>query len=209
MIQWVEANIAKYKGNPDRMFAWASRRQRPLGTYVGRPELYGPKGVGLKGVIFMSGQFNILPCNPPAAKVDAAVPTRQRSRTRQHLRSRPNNSTDGALPGAPPDNPVDPTPPARSRTPSRRRDATNALHFARLQGDESKIMLATAELDPGIEGKMSAFNQAFHESSARKAPTLPDNAVRKRRKPHVGSVLHRHPRQNSFRTNPGLDQKIK
>src|SRR5207244_6343388 len=26
-----------------------------------------------------------------------------------------------------------------------------------------KIMLATAELDPGISGKMSAFNQALHD----------------------------------------------
>ena len=47
MFQWVEANISKYKGNPDRMFAWAqSAGNGPLGTYVGRPELYGPKGVG-------------------------------------------------------------------------------------------------------------------------------------------------------------------
>ena len=60
MIQWVEANIAKYKGNPDRMFIWAqSAGNGPLGAYIGRPELWGPKGVGVKGAIFMSGQFNI------------------------------------------------------------------------------------------------------------------------------------------------------
>ena len=28
-------------------------------------KLYGPKGAGVKGAIFMSGQFNILPLNPP------------------------------------------------------------------------------------------------------------------------------------------------
>ena len=40
MIQWVEANIAKYKGNPDRMFIWAqSAGNGPLGIYIGRPEL--------------------------------------------------------------------------------------------------------------------------------------------------------------------------
>ena len=67
MIQWVQANIAKYKGNPDRMFIWAqSAGNGPLCTYLGRPELYGPKGVGVKGAIFMSGQFNILPVQPAA-----------------------------------------------------------------------------------------------------------------------------------------------
>jgi Carboxylesterase family len=62
MIQWLQANIAKYRGNPDRMFIWAhSAGNVPLGTYVGRPELHGAKGVGVKGVIFMSGQFNVAP----------------------------------------------------------------------------------------------------------------------------------------------------
>ena len=44
MIQWLQANISKYKGDPERMFIWAhSAGNGPLGTYVGRPELYGPK----------------------------------------------------------------------------------------------------------------------------------------------------------------------
>src|SRR5437762_14088182 len=56
MIQWLEANIAKYKGNPDRMFIWAhSAGNGPLGIYIGHPELHGPKGPGVKGAIFMSG----------------------------------------------------------------------------------------------------------------------------------------------------------
>ncbi len=66
MIQWAEANIGKYKGNAARMFIWAqSAGNGPLGTYLGHPELYGPKGAGVKCAIFMSGQFNILPLNPP------------------------------------------------------------------------------------------------------------------------------------------------
>jgi hypothetical protein len=53
MIGWLQANIAKYKGNPDRMFIWAhSAGNGPLGQYIGRPDLYG---VGVKGAIFMSG----------------------------------------------------------------------------------------------------------------------------------------------------------
>jgi len=56
MIQWLQQNIAKYKGNPDRMFIWAhSAGNGPLGIYVGHHELHGPKGVGLKGAVFMSG----------------------------------------------------------------------------------------------------------------------------------------------------------
>jgi triacylglycerol lipase len=38
----------------------------PVSTYIGHPELYGPEGVGVKGVVFMSaGTFNILPATPP------------------------------------------------------------------------------------------------------------------------------------------------
>src|SRR6516225_3450444 len=56
MIQWLQANIAKYKGNPDRMFIWAhSAGNGPLGVYVGHPEIQGPKGPGVKGAVFMSG----------------------------------------------------------------------------------------------------------------------------------------------------------
>ena len=67
MIQWVEANISRYKGNPARMFIWAhSAANQPLAIYIGRPELWGPQGVGVKGAIFMSaGPFNILPLKLP------------------------------------------------------------------------------------------------------------------------------------------------
>ena len=53
MIEWLKTNVAKYKGDPDRMFIWAhSAGNGPLGQYIGRPDLYG---VGVKGAIFMSG----------------------------------------------------------------------------------------------------------------------------------------------------------
>jgi hypothetical protein len=69
-VQWVNQNISKYKGNPARVFIWAqSAGNIPVGTYVGHPELYGPKGVELKGVIFMSAPgFNILPATAPAGQ---------------------------------------------------------------------------------------------------------------------------------------------
>src|SRR5213080_2550122 len=56
LIQWLQTNIAKYGGNPNRMFIWAqSAGNGPLGVYIGHPELYGRKGPGVKGAIFMSG----------------------------------------------------------------------------------------------------------------------------------------------------------
>lgn len=67
IVQWVNQNISKYKGNPTRVFIWTqSAGNIPVSTYIGHPEYYGPKGVGVKGVIFMSAPgFNILPATPP------------------------------------------------------------------------------------------------------------------------------------------------
>jgi len=62
VIEWVQENAAKYKGNPKRVFIWAhSAGNGPVATYIGHPELYGPKGSGIKGAVLMSGNFNILP----------------------------------------------------------------------------------------------------------------------------------------------------
>jgi hypothetical protein len=63
VIQRVHANIAKYKGNPNRVFIWShSAGNPPVGTYLGRPELYGPEGIGVKGAILMSpAPFDIAP----------------------------------------------------------------------------------------------------------------------------------------------------
>jgi triacylglycerol lipase len=88
VVRWVDQNVAGYKGDPARVFLWAqSAGNVPTGTYVGHSDLYGPKGVGLKGVIFMSpATFNILPatpprtgpnppCGPQPASASAAAPT--------------------------------------------------------------------------------------------------------------------------------------
>jgi hypothetical protein len=70
IVQWVHQNIAKYKGNTARVFIWCqSAGNIPVSTYVGHPELYGPEGVGIKGVVFMSAPaFDILPAKPPAVQ---------------------------------------------------------------------------------------------------------------------------------------------
>ena len=50
VIDYLQANVAKYKGNPKDMFIMAhSAGTAPLTQYIGRPDLYG---LGVKGAIF-------------------------------------------------------------------------------------------------------------------------------------------------------------
>jgi hypothetical protein len=194
MIQWVEANIAKYKGNPDRIFAWAqSAGNGPLGTYVGRPELYGPKGVGLKGVVFMSGQFNILPVQPAGAPGGRGGPGGAPGSGPQPgatCGAGPNNSTDGALPGRTVGQPGGPNAPGGGRGPQV--DAATQLTRSTLPAYKTtkvKIMLATAELDPGIEGKMSAFNQAFRDELCKEGPDHCPTMLFEKGESHMSEVF--------------------
>lgn len=191
MIQWVQANISKYKGNPERIFAWAhSAGNGPLGTYVGRPELYGPKGVGLKGVVFMSGQFSILPVTVgggggpgggrggsgrggsgvpggpagggPGGAVAAGGPG-------SSCGGGGMAATDGALPGRTAGQPGGPNAPAAPGGGGRGAPVDAATQLARstlpaYKTTPVKIMLVSAELDAGVtRGQMSAFNVAFHD----------------------------------------------
>jgi hypothetical protein len=51
VIEWLQTNVAKYKGNAADMFLMAhSAGTGPLTQYIGRPDLYGQ---GVKGAIFM------------------------------------------------------------------------------------------------------------------------------------------------------------
>ncbi|HTA43944.1 MAG TPA: alpha/beta hydrolase [Bryobacteraceae bacterium] len=67
VVQWVNKNISQHKGNPKRVFAWSqSAGNIPLSMYAGHSDLWGPEGIGLKGIIFMSPPaFDILPVTPP------------------------------------------------------------------------------------------------------------------------------------------------
>jgi hypothetical protein len=50
IVQWVNQNIAGHKGNPERVFIWTqSAGNIPVSTYIGHSDLWGPKGVGVKG----------------------------------------------------------------------------------------------------------------------------------------------------------------
>ena len=168
MIQWVQANIAKYRGNPERMFIWAqSAGNGPLGVYIGRPELWGPKGVGVKGAIFMSGQFNILPVQPAApAGGRGGADILAGAGKACGLPAGAAFSDAGAIEGP---GRADPPPSGGARgTFGRGPQVDAATQLARsslptLKTTTVKIMLATAELDPGIHGTHSAFNQALHD----------------------------------------------
>jgi hypothetical protein len=139
VVQWVDQNIARYKGDAGRAFLWAqSAGNVPAGTYVGHPELYGPKGVGLKGVIFMSAAtFNILPAtpprtgpNPPCGQLTAELTVRT-------------NTPSASVPAAA-QAPAAPAPSAQS-------DAATLLARSNLPGlvnSKLPVLITTAELDP-------------------------------------------------------------
>ncbi len=185
MIRWVEANIPKYKGNPDRMFIWAqSAGNGPLGTYIGRPELYGPKGVGVKGAIFMSGQFNILPLNPP----NPAGPGGAFAGTGSTCGGPGQGVSQGVIQGPSAASQAAPAA-GGGRGAAQPVDAATQLARSSLPGlkrTKVALLFASAELDPGINGSMSPFFQTLHDEHAQgRSGPLPDYAFRKRREPHV------------------------
>jgi Carboxylesterase family len=132
IVQWVNQNIASHKGNPERVFIWTqSAGNVPVSTYVGHSDLWGPKGVGIKGVIFMSPPaFDILPATPPPVQ-GGFGPCGQPSG-----RSAAAAPAAGRGPGGPGRAQVDPaTQLARSNLPG-------------LISSKLPFMLVTAELDP-------------------------------------------------------------
>src|ERR1041385_9064493 len=143
---WIRMSHAT-RGDPGRVFLWAqSAGNVPTGTYVGHPEFYGPKGVGLKGVIFMSpATFNILPATPP--------------------RTGPN----------PPCGPQPAAAPAPAQAPAAgagragQPDAATQLARSNLQGlVNSKVpfLITTAELDPP---SIIAFAETLKDQLDRKS----------------------------------------
>ena len=176
MLQWVEANISKYHGNPDRMFVWAhSAGNGPLGIYAGHPELYGAKGIGVKGIVFMSGGFNILRpdgSNPVQAAAAATGPGE--FKVGATCGAGPMNANDGALPGKAagqpggpnivPEGPGAPAVPGGNAAQIPQDERINRSSLPALEKSEVKIFLASAEFDPGVvNGQPSVFNQALHD----------------------------------------------
>jgi len=189
MIQWVEANIGKYHGNPDRMFIWAhSAGNMPLGTYIGRPELWGPKGVGVKGVIFMSpAAFDIAPIEvPPMVSGANPMSILADSGKTCGLPGGAAMSSAGALPGKTEGQPGGPdaafgappggAPRGGGAPPGFGAPVDAATRLARsslpeLKKTTVKIVLANAELDPGVDSKgIMPFNQMLHDELCKEGP---------------------------------------
>jgi hypothetical protein len=190
MIQWVEANISKYKGNPDRMFIWAqSAGNGPLGTYIGRPELYGPKGVGVKGAIFMSGQFNILPLNPP----NPAGPGGAFAGTGSTCGGPGQGISQGIIQG-PSAAAAGPAPAAAGGGRGAAQPVDAATQLARSSLPELKktkvaLLFATAELDPGINGSMSPFFQTLHDELCKEGPAHCPTLLFEKGESHMSEVF--------------------
>ena len=181
MIQWVEANIAKYKGNPERMFIWAqSAGNGPLGTYLGRPELYGPKGVGVKGAILMSGQWNIAPLEVPGA--GRGPGPNEPGGAFFGAGSTCGASAPGAGEGAGRAGRGVPQPPdpatqiARSTLPE-------------LKKTKVKLLFASAELDPGVHGGMSDFYQVLHDELCKEGPAHCPTMLYEKGESHMSEVF--------------------
>jgi hypothetical protein len=197
MIQWVEANISKYSGNPDRMFIWAqSAGNGPLGTYLGRPEVWGPKGVGVKGAILMSGQWNIAPLEVPGAGRGPAPnePGGAFFKAGSTCGANGPTATDGAISG--PSSvrngggaggraaeggrgpaPVDPaTQLARSTLPEYKKTKV-------------KLLFASAELDPGVHEGMSAFYQTLHDELCKEGPEHCPTMLYEKGESHMSEVF--------------------
>jgi hypothetical protein len=219
MIQWVEANISKYHGNPDRMFIWAhSAGNMPLGTYIGRPELYGPKGVGVKGVIFMSpAAFDIAPLEVPAPPAGSNPFAALAESGKTCGVEGGAFSSSGALPGRTVGQPGGPDAAAPARPPagSGRGPAGGgapggapagfggppvdaATRLARsslpeLKKTSVKIMLVNAELDPGadsaVDGGMMPFLQILHDDLCKEGPAHCPTMLYAKGESHMSEVF--------------------
>ena len=181
MIQWLQSNVAKYGGNPNRMFIWAhSAGNGPLGIYIGHPELHGPKGAGVTGAIFMSG--NPVPDlgaqggrGGPGA---GANPLAGAGTTCGEAGGA--TSTAGVISGPSGTTPAAPRGGAAAGDRGRggapggsgggrggqQLDAATIAARSNLPGFKSTkvaIMLARAELDPGVDGDMTVADIALHD----------------------------------------------
>ena len=209
LIQWVQANIKTYQGNPDRVFAWAqSAGNGPLGTYVGRPELYGPKGVGLKGAIYMSGQWNIAPLQPepdagPGGRGGPPAPGGEAPASPfpapgSTCGAGGPGSGDGAIAGPSGQAPAAPRAggpggPGAGRGGGRGQvDPAVQLERSTLEGYKkvsTKLFFATAELDPGINGKMHNFYQMLHDELCKLGKDRCPTMLFEKRHSHMSEVF--------------------
>jgi hypothetical protein len=213
MIQWLQANVQRYAGDPGRMFIMAqSAGNGPVGTYLGRPELHGPRGVGVRAAVLLSGAFNIAPLQvPPDTGPGAFGPGGPGAAGPNPFASAGSTCGAGGIadnagriagpsgqaepgfgggrpggpgaPGAPaagggrPGGPGGPgAPPGGGRGPVDPQVQLSRSSLEGLKASSVGLMFVTAELDPGISGKMANFYQTLHDELCKagqaKCPTM-------------------------------------
>ncbi|MEP7352083.1 MAG: hypothetical protein ABI824_02515 [Acidobacteriota bacterium] len=119
----------------------------PASTYVAHPEFYGPKGVGLKGAIFMSAPgFSILPATPPSGNGGSC-----NSADGSPAAAANGKGKGGAPGGAPKGGPGGGNAKGGGRGGAPQPDAATLLARSNLPGlikTKISLMVSVAELDP-------------------------------------------------------------
>ena len=183
-VDWVKANAAKFHGNPDRMFIWAqSAGNGPTGVYVGHPERW-KNGVQVKGAVFMSGNpvpgvggagRGAAPAGGAPAGPGGAAPGLPVGGS--SCGAGGPGAGDGAIMGPSAQAPAaargagpgGPGAPGAGRGAGGRGAALTPAEVAErdnlpgFKASNVKILLARAELDPGVTGKMADSDIALHE----------------------------------------------
>src|SRR5688572_12210534 len=68
VVDWVQRNIARYSGDPNRVFIWAhSAGNGPVAAYIGNPQTHIQKGHGIKGAVLMGATSASVPAAVIAA----------------------------------------------------------------------------------------------------------------------------------------------
>jgi hypothetical protein len=175
MLAFVQTHIAHYHGDPKRIFVWAhSAGNVPLGTYLGRPELWGPNGVGVKGAILMSpASFNILPLRAEMGSREQMM--KMFAEAGKTCGAPGPMSTDAALPGIAVGQPGGPAPPPPGAAPGSPPPAPEEVDAATLLSRSSlpalkqstvKIFLVNGEYDIGADpstGNLMPFVKTLHD----------------------------------------------
>jgi len=179
-VDWLKENVAKYKGDPNRMVMWAhSAGNGPLGIYIGHPERW-KNGVQVKGAIFMSGNpvpgMVPAPAGPPpgtppgpgggpAAGAACGLTPGEAAgvaATGGAIAGPSSFRAGGAGPGgAPAGAPAGRGGGRGQLTPEQQAERDNLPGFKK---SDVKIMLARAEFDPGVSGDMLASDKALHDA---------------------------------------------
>ena len=170
-VDWLKENVTKYSGDPTRMVIWShSAGNGPLGVYIGHPERW-KNGVQVKGAIFMSG--NPVPGIVPTQGGGAApgAPGSRSGVACGLLESQAAGpaATGGAIAGP---SSVLAAAPASGAAPGAGRGGQPLTAEQQAERDNLpgfkktnvKIMLARAELDPGVAGDMLPADKALHDA---------------------------------------------